>query len=175
MYSDNMLKNKPLIATAFIAMALAVTVPTFLVNNAAATPIKQVQGLSSCINSSSCFSGPPTGSIRCPDDSTVSLGQVFFSAQRDSKSGQIIGTFILTSSPQGFQLSVPITQAQISPSHFKLTGINNGFDLCSPFNPNLTPVANSLSGPCGLGVAVQYTSGKGEVGSINGVNVACTG
>jgi hypothetical protein len=34
-----MLKNKFLITTAFIAVALAVAAPTFAVNNATATPI----------------------------------------------------------------------------------------------------------------------------------------
>jgi hypothetical protein len=37
------------------------------------------------------------------------------------------------------------------------------------------PATFSLTGPCGIGVTVQYAAANGERGTIPGTNVACTG
>jgi hypothetical protein len=139
-----------------------------LMNMAAASPAKTVEGLTPCCGYTStliCADGttypqpnqdPPVisfGGNKVNSGSLHTQG-MFFSIR--AASGEIFG---------GGNI------AQISPNKFQLQGTMDSDGLCN----SKVPSNVILSGQCGFGVSVKYEAANGDRATFSGINVACQG
>ena len=138
MNSNNMIKKTPIIAVTILAVALAMVGPTLSINSAAAAQAKVATGVAAF---------PPTGSITCPDGSTVTDLTTSFNIFKVSKTGNIGGGYFI----YPLDRSGSISQANISPNNFKFIGI--GAPVCP--SPSFGLVSITMTGKCGEGVTVQ--------------------
>jgi hypothetical protein len=151
-----MLKNKPLIATAFIAVVLIVAAPTFLMNSASAATI--------------VGSTEPQGIVTCPNGSTVSGVALIFDVFN-----------IIVKSAGSFTLSThtgsllgEITRFQTASNKFFVDGTVTHDGICPSNN---TPSRFLADFTCGSNVIVGYRSltFPQEFAKIPGVDVRCQG
>jgi hypothetical protein len=156
-------ENKPLIATAFITVALALAAPTFVMNTLGASVIKTLTGTSVQTNK---------GLLTCPGGGGLIAFIPFLNAQvaRTGVSGQITILDFFGG------LGGSVNKAEISPNNFKISGIipQFGDNACGQIAIN-TPATFSAAGQCGFGVTVQYADTSGVRATIPDVNVACQG
>jgi len=159
-------KKRQLVVAAFLALALAIVSSTFLVNNAAATPLGTVK-----LASGTCGSGfgscPAT--LVCPSGTIVGSGSIDFGAFRQTNVGQIFGDATIVGPLGGGFFG--FQTINISPNNYKFSGIANS-DICSPGQPFLTSF--SLTGACGTGVTADYATANGVRLTVSNENVACT-
>jgi hypothetical protein len=113
------------------------------------------------------LSGSGTGTVTCPNGSTVNNVQVFIQVFREGKTTS--GSISIFDQATGNDKQLRITQGQINPQQYKLQGIEDFDGICGAS----TPATFSLSGTCGAGGTGQLTAANGERVSFSG-NFACS-
>ena len=140
-------KKTPLIAVTILAVALAVVSPIFSIDSAEGKRTGLVSG-----------NYRTTGSITCPDGSTIMGTGISINASSDLQSGHYIiyGPFE--------EKSGDISKVQINKNSFHLIG--SGPLVCPSGSSGSTTV--SFDGPCaGAGeVQVKYEAKTGERGTL---------
>jgi hypothetical protein len=111
--------------------------------------------------------GSGTGTVTCPNGSTVDNVQVQSFVQRQGKSTG--GFFSIRDPATGNEKPSNIFQGQINSNQYKLQGIENFDGICGAS----TPTTISVSGTCGIGGTGQFTADNGERVTFSG-NFACS-
>jgi hypothetical protein len=163
---NNNMKNKPMIMTAFVALALAAGAQILVMNNVAAAPSKIVEGTTPCCEYSSTLTCPDGTPAPTQVDPTIS-----FNGAKINNGASHFQGWSLTIATTFNQLSAGGNTVQISPNNFQFKGAMGGEGICN----SKTPSNVELSGSCGFGVTVKFAAANGMRGTFNGINVACHG
>ena len=139
------------VVVAILMLAVAPTSLFYKVANAAPQKVLQMSG---------------TGTVTCPDGSTVNNVQVSIFAQ---KQGGTTSGFISIFDPTGNFKGGNIFRGQVNPQQYKLEGIEMTDQICGVSGPTTF----SVSGTCGTGGTGQFTAANGERVSFSG-NFACS-
>lgn len=142
-----------------------------LVNNAAAAPIIYTEGQNY----------PSTGTVTCPNGSTVSGIVINFQFTQKNVQGMVSDEFaqLGTIPSSSSSARILVTQGQLSPNEINLEGHLEGSDTMCPSSAQ--PYSASVSAPCSgvtasgsyATVTIKYVASNGERGTFPGSIVHC--